>query len=523
MRAPDAYVRNSCPVNPRCACRACSLAGCKILPTPTEEDKAAAAAEAFNPDQMVEEMWAPKVLPYLEGKAGAFQEVSRSLAKADREGRRREIRQSPEAGQFALDLCRDRLEGKIVASNTQSRAATIDVDVDGDGKADLRVQIGPAMRGTALRDALDFVDFNAFKNQIDFAQFGKSFNTYVNTTVLSKLPREELDGSTVKLLGAYVPGSGADLPLMTPAEAESGRRHDARRPTTSSSSWRTSRRSISGTVAVKRANFEVQARRGQRAGRRKRRRQVDADEDHRRRREADARPHPSRRRGGVVRLVGRRGGARHRHGVPGAQPVRQSDGRREHLRHARDHQPRLRRSTTRSRSGAPANSSSGCKAGIRPDMLVEDLRIGQQQLVEIAKAVSLDARILIMDEPTSALSRPRSRCCSRSSPTSSAQGVAIVYISHRLEELIRIGDYITVLRDGHITGQEQMKNVDTQWIVRQMIGSDAKDFAKADDHEPGEEVFPRRGNLPAARDRRSGGRPCVAVAARPARFSASTD
>ncbi len=69
------------------------------------------------------------------------------------------------------------------------------------------------------------------------------------------------------------------------------------------------------------------------------------------------------------------------------------------------------------------------------------------------------------------------------------QGVAIVYISHRLEELIRIGDYITVLRDGHITGQEAMKNVDTHWIVRQMIGSDAKDFAKADDHEPGAEVF----------------------------------
>ena len=58
------------------------------------------------------------------------------------------------------------------------------------------MQIGPAMRGTALRDALDFVDFNAFTNQIDFAQFGKSFNTYANKTVLSKLPRDGLDGKT---------------------------------------------------------------------------------------------------------------------------------------------------------------------------------------------------------------------------------------------------------------------------------------------------------------------------------------
>ena len=198
-----------------------ALACCKILPTPTEEDKAAAAAaEAFNPDGMVEEMWTPKVLPYLEGKAGTFQEVSQ-LATSDAKaagakyGNPRKQANSPWT--YVA-----KAEGKIVASNTQSRAASVDVDVDGDGKADLRAQIGPAMRGTALRDALDFVDFNSFKNQIDFAQFGKSFNTYANTTVLSKLPREQLDGRTAKLLGAYVPGSGSDLPLMTPAKAEFG-------------------------------------------------------------------------------------------------------------------------------------------------------------------------------------------------------------------------------------------------------------------------------------------------------------
>src|SRR5262245_16222892 len=122
-------------------------------------------------------------------------------------------------------------------------------------------------------------------------------------------------------------------------------------------------------------------------------------------------------------------------------------------------------------------------------MLVEDLRIGQQQLVEIAKAVSLDARILIMDEPTSALSAAEVEILFKVIAELKARGVAIVYISHRLEELLRIGDYITVLRDGRVTGEERMANVDTQWIVRQMIGSDAKDFAKSDDHRPGEEIF----------------------------------
>ena len=129
------------------------------------------------------------------------------------------------------------------------------------------------------------------------------------------------------------------------------------------------------------------------------------------------------------------------------------------------------------------------EAGIRPDMMVEDLRIGQQQLVEIAKAVSLDARILIMDEPTSALSATEVDILFRVIEDLKARGVAIVYISHRLEELIRIGDTITVLRDGQITGHEEVKNIDTQWIVRQMIGSDAKDFAKSDGHQPGAEVF----------------------------------
>ena len=195
-----------------------SLPGCKIRPTPTEEDKAAAAAGGFNPDKMVEEMWATRVLPYLEGKAGTFQEVSKlaaSDAKAAGEKYGNPKKQANSPWTYVASA-----KGKIVASNTQSRAATIDVDVDGDGKADLRAQIGPALRGTALRDALDFVDFNSFKNQIDFAQFGKSFNTYVNATVLSKLPREQLDGRVATLLGAYVPGSASELPLMTLAEAE---------------------------------------------------------------------------------------------------------------------------------------------------------------------------------------------------------------------------------------------------------------------------------------------------------------
>jgi len=129
------------------------------------------------------------------------------------------------------------------------------------------------------------------------------------------------------------------------------------------------------------------------------------------------------------------------------------------------------------------------EAGISADTLAEDLPIGQQQLVEIARAVSLDTRILIMDEPTSALSAAEVDVLFRVIADLKARGVAIVYISHRLEELMRIGDYITVLKDGQITGHAMVKDIDTRWIVRSMIGSDAKDFAKEVDHEMGAEVF----------------------------------
>ena len=129
------------------------------------------------------------------------------------------------------------------------------------------------------------------------------------------------------------------------------------------------------------------------------------------------------------------------------------------------------------------------QTAVDPRAKVEDLMIGQQQLVEIAKAVARNARILIMDEPTSALSAPEVEVLFRVIADLKAKGVAIVYISHRLEELVRIGDYITVLRDGRVTGNQQMKDVDVHWIVHQMIGSDAKDFATPGDHGFGGEAL----------------------------------
>ena len=107
---------------------------------------------------------------------------------------------------------------------------------------------------------------------------------------------------------------------------------------------------------------------------------------------------------------------------------------------------------------------------IEPDTLVEDLRLGQQQIVEIARALSVDARILIMDEPTSALSATEVEVLFKVIRDLTARGVSIVYISHHLEEALQITDHAVVLRDGTITATGEVRDIDLPWIVRNMVG-----------------------------------------------------
>lgn len=104
--------------------------------------------------------------------------------------------------------------------------------------------------------------------------------------------------------------------------------------------------------------------------------------------------------------------------------------------------------------------------------LVGNLKVGQQQLVEIAKALAEDADILILDEPTSALSKTEVDILFRVIRELTRQGVSIIYISHRLEELMAIGDVITILRDGRFQAEAQVSDINVPWIVREMLGSE---------------------------------------------------
>lgn len=110
------------------------------------------------------------------------------------------------------------------------------------------------------------------------------------------------------------------------------------------------------------------------------------------------------------------------------------------------------------------------RENIDPSTLVSRLRVGQQQLVAIAKALADDTKVLIMDEPTSALSPTEVEGLFRVIADLKSQGVSIVYISHKLDEIVRIADYVTVMRDGAIVAHDSRENATITWMVENMVG-----------------------------------------------------
>jgi erythritol transport system ATP-binding protein len=109
-----------------------------------------------------------------------------------------------------------------------------------------------------------------------------------------------------------------------------------------------------------------------------------------------------------------------------------------------------------------------------------ELGFGHQQLVEIARALSKDTRVLIMDEPTSALSQSEVKVLFSVIDQLKRRGVTIIYISHRLEELMEIGDHITIFRDGRFISEREVRDASVPWIIAQMVGDKKKQF----DYQP---------------------------------------
>lgn len=109
---------------------------------------------------------------------------------------------------------------------------------------------------------------------------------------------------------------------------------------------------------------------------------------------------------------------------------------------------------------------------ISPKEVMSNLSVGKQQMIEICKALMANAKIIIMDEPTAALTKKETDLLFEVINSLRKKGVSIVYISHRMEEIFEICDKISILRDGSYVGTREIKNTDITEIVKMMIGRD---------------------------------------------------
>ena len=123
---------------------------------------------------------------------------------------------------------------------------------------------------------------------------------------------------------------------------------------------------------------------------------------------------------------------------------------------------------------------------------VSDLSIGQRQLLEIAKALSLDARLIIMDEPTSSLTLAETERLLAIMAELKSKGVAIIFITHRLTELTACADRVMVLRDGHMVGHLPKERITHGEMIRLMIGRDLKSLYQPPAEAPGDTVLELR-------------------------------
>lgn len=124
-----------------------------------------------------------------------------------------------------------------------------------------------------------------------------------------------------------------------------------------------------------------------------------------------------------------------------------------------------------------------------PKEKVGNLSVSQMQSVEIAKAVSANCRVLILDEPTSSLTQNEVDALFRIVEDLKAEGVAIVYISHKMDEILRIGDEVTIMRDGTYIGTWPAKELTTDDIITKMVGRELTNLYPPRENVPGEVVF----------------------------------
>ena len=194
-----------------------TVSGCKIV---FDEDKDTAAIpdgpdgdDARN-QARIDETFDAKLTPLVKSKALPVDilqsKIAKDIAAAGAEHANRGSGQGS-AWNFPVSG-----QGRIIEANLESRARSVSVDINGNGKADVTLQLGPVVRGTALRDAAPFYDFDDFRDQIEFAKLARALNDKVTGELV--VPDTDVIGSTVDFVGVTPLKSASDPLIVTPIE-----------------------------------------------------------------------------------------------------------------------------------------------------------------------------------------------------------------------------------------------------------------------------------------------------------------
>jgi predicted lipoprotein len=192
---------------------AASLSGCKLVKTSDAE----AGGNAADPiAALVETTFDAKLVPALRDKAVDLAALRDAIKGGlDKAGENHGVRVGGAGGGWNFPV---KGTATVVNENRSSKAAAAEIDIDGDGMADAALQLGPVIKGTALRDTTNLYDFSTFRDQIEYARLGRA----LNDKAISKLPGPDmtLKGKRINFLGAVVIRSAGEKPLIMPVSIE---------------------------------------------------------------------------------------------------------------------------------------------------------------------------------------------------------------------------------------------------------------------------------------------------------------